>query len=70
MARPAVDPDRPNIARLTTKVPDADADYLAELARSAGITKSELFRRILQERLKREKGPPDGGQPPTTESSV
>jgi hypothetical protein len=61
MARPALDPNRPNIARLTTKLPPADATYLAELAEAAGITKSVLFRRIIQERLRREQMLPDGG---------
>jgi len=68
--RPAVDPDRPNNTVLATKVPDEDATFLAYLAEAAGITKSELVRRIVQERLKREQAPPSGGEPPTTESSV
>ena len=53
------------------KMPAADNDFLADLARSAGITKSEVVRRIIAERRRREgPGPPDGGQPPTTESSA
>lgn len=43
------------------KMPQADASYLAELASQAGISKSELIRRIIAERLKRETGPPDDG---------
>jgi hypothetical protein len=46
---------------VATKVAPADASYLAELAEAAGISKSELVRRIVQERLRRERTPPDGG---------
>jgi hypothetical protein len=55
---------------LATKVPDEDATFLAGLARSAGITKSELVRRIITERIRREQGPPDdgGGQSTTPDN--
>lgn len=45
------------------KMPQADATWLAELARSAKISKSELLRRIIAERRRREEQPPpdDGG---------
>jgi len=40
------------------RMPAADASWLAELATAAGVTKSELVRRIIQERLRREQQPP------------
>lgn len=46
------------------KMPAADATWLAELARSAKISKSELIRRIIAERRRREQGLPEGGQTP------
>jgi hypothetical protein len=58
MARPALDPDRPNNTAVASKLPPADASWLAELATAAGITKSELIRRIIAERRRRDTAPP------------
>ncbi len=54
MSRPAADPDRPNNARLTTKVPRPDAEGVIELAEQAGITRSEFLRQVVLEALERE----------------
>jgi hypothetical protein len=62
--RPALDPDRPNNVALATKLPPADASWLTQIAEAAGITRSELIRKIVQERIRREQEPPDGGQTP------
>lgn len=61
MAQAPLDPRGGESPLIHARVLREDATYLAELARGAGITKSELVRRIIQERLKREQGPPDEG---------
>jgi hypothetical protein len=40
------------------KMPAADNSWLIQIAEAAGISKSELVRRIIQERGRREQPPP------------
>jgi hypothetical protein len=40
------------------KMPAADNSWLIQIAEAAGISKSELVRRIIQERRRREQPPP------------
>jgi hypothetical protein len=70
MGRPAIDPDRPNNVALATKLPPADASWLTQIAEARKITRSEVIRRIVQERIRREQEPPDdgGGQSTTPDN--
>jgi hypothetical protein len=61
MGRPAADPDQPNNTALATKVPPEAASWLTQIAASAGVSKSEVIRRIIQERRRRDTEPPSGG---------